>query len=57
MDEEQLLDCPYCGEPTAIDLASAADDEVLVVDCSVCCNPMTIHIIAQGDERWAEVKD
>ena len=54
MDDEFLIQCPYCGEEVEVhlepDLAGA-----LVQDCEVCCNPWQLRVTNDGDDRYVDV--
>lgn len=41
--------CPYCGEPVAVEVdAEAAAGAKYVEDCPVCCNPWTVTVDSEG---------
>jgi hypothetical protein len=41
--------CPYCGEPTSVELDSMVEgSQAFVSDCEVCCKP--IQFRASFDE-------
>ena len=54
MDEDVVVNCPYCGEDVEIRLESDVRG-TLVQDCEVCCNPWSLRISVDGDERWVDV--
>jgi len=54
MDDGELYECPYCGEPGEIDLDSDVDrdspgEQVFVQDCAVCCRPWTVTVRVSAD--------
>ncbi|WP_440996394.1 CPXCG motif-containing cysteine-rich protein [Arhodomonas sp. SL1] len=60
MIEEEILECPYCGEAftTLVDWSAGA--QRYVEDCPVCCRPIEIalHITADGNpERVSAARD
>jgi transcription elongation factor Elf1 len=40
--QEQLFNCPYCGEEISMVLDLSAGSQRYVEDCEVCCNPIDI---------------
>jgi len=54
VDEDVVVNCPYCGEDVEIRLESDVRG-TLVQDCEVCCNPWSLRISVDGDERWVDV--
>lgn len=36
------VQCPFCGEPTAVALDDTDGVQTVVSDCEVCCRPMTL---------------
>ncbi len=50
INQDALVDCPHCGAPTTIDLASIAiGQEQPIVDCSVCCRPLRVDTAFDAD--------
>ena len=49
MLEEASVDCPYCGEPIALELDLSAGSATYVEDCSVCCRPMLVRLRVADD--------
>ncbi len=50
MDDE--VECPFCGEPSAIDVdvdPSEPGEHVFVQDCEVCCHPWTVRVVVDRD--------
>ena len=45
------VQCPYCGEPTDLQLDGSAGQQRLIEDCSVCCRPIELHLYPDG-EAW-----
>ncbi len=45
MIEEVLVDCPFCGEPMALDVdTTGGDEQSYFEDCAVCCKPMEVFV-------------
>ena len=45
MIEEEVVNCPSCGEPVALEVdTSAGDEQEYVEDCAVCCRPMDVYV-------------
>lgn len=38
------IQCPYCGERTALLVDASAGDQHYVEDCQVCCRPISITL-------------
>lgn len=54
MQQEFLIECPYCGE--AVDLYIEFDVEgCFVQDCEICCNPWLVDVRTEGSERQVTV--
>ncbi len=54
MDDEFVVQCPYCGETMEIYVERDVRG-VFVQDCEVCCNPWRVHVAGVGDERSVTV--
>ena len=54
MEDQFVIDCPYCGEQVEIYLEPDVGG-TLVQDCEVCCNPWRIRVIGSGEERYLDV--
>jgi hypothetical protein len=39
--------CPYCGEPTVLDVDEAGGQSV--EDCTVCCRPINVSATVDPD--------
>jgi hypothetical protein len=49
--DEQLLLCPYCGEPVEVTADPVgASSETYVEDCPVCCRPWVVHVSREGED-------
>jgi len=49
--EEVVVDCPYCGEPAALDVdTTAGDEQSYFEDCPVCCRPMEVFVRCRPGE-------
>jgi len=42
--EEQVIQCPYCGELISILIDTTAGSQQYYEDCSVCCAPIFLQI-------------
>jgi hypothetical protein len=40
---DDLIACPYCGEPVEISLDEGSSAQDLIEDCWVCCRPISIR--------------
>jgi hypothetical protein len=48
---EVQIDCPYCGEPGALDIdTSGGAEQSYVEDCHVCCRPMAVRVECRPGE-------
>ena len=55
MEEEFVVECPYCGEQ--IDVYVEADVRgSFVQDCEVCCNPWQVTVYWDQDEQYVDVR-
>lgn len=53
MIEYVAVTCPYCGEPSELDVdATAAGRQSYVQDCPVCCQPWQIDLWRDADGDW-----
>ena len=51
MIEEEVVNCPSCGEPVALEVdTSAGDEQEYVEDCAVCCRPMDVYVRCRPGE-------
>jgi hypothetical protein len=49
--EEEVVNCPSCGEPVALEVdTSAGDEQEYVEDCAVCCRPMDVFVRCRPGE-------
>jgi hypothetical protein len=45
VQEERVVDCPYCGEAVDVVLdCSTSEEQEYIEDCQVCCRPITFHV-------------
>lgn len=45
MIEDQIVNCPSCGEAVGLSVdTSAGDEQEYVEDCPVCCRPMDVFV-------------
>lgn len=50
MLEQQIIDCPYCGEYNMVMVDTTAGSAEYTEDCQVCCNPILINVSIADDE-------
>jgi len=51
MIEEEVVDCPSCGEAVALAVdTSAGDEQEHTEDCAVCCRPMDVFVRCRPGE-------
>jgi Cysteine-rich CPXCG len=62
MDDVVTVDCPSCGEPTAVGVSLGEEAErasrriSIEADCDVCCRPLRVLVtIRRGSVVQAEV--
>ncbi len=41
--ESVTVTCPYCGEPTEVDIEPLEEVQSFIEDCTVCCRPMQLE--------------
>jgi hypothetical protein len=52
---ELEVECPFCGEPGAVDVepadAEPGEQQEFVQDCEVCCRPWSVrvHVDHEGE--------
>lgn len=45
MIEEEVVNCPSCGEAVALSVdTSAGEEQEYTEDCAVCCRPMDVFV-------------
>ena len=54
MDDEFLIQCPYCGEEVEVHLEPDVMG-TLVQDCEVCCNPWLLRLSGAAGARRVDV--
>ena len=54
MDDQFLVECPYCGEQVEIYLEPDVKGS-FVQDCEVCCNPWRVSVSRDGEDRDVHV--
>ena len=54
MEDQFIVQCPYCGEMVEIYLEPDVRGS-LVQDCEVCCNPWRLRVVREDGERHVEV--
>jgi len=50
MLEETIVECPYCGEPAALDVDTSVAEQSYYEDCPVCCKPMEVFVRSRPGE-------
>jgi hypothetical protein len=50
MEEDFVVNCPYCGEDVEIHVESDVRGS-LVQDCEVCCNPWLLRVEGGGEDE------
>ena len=51
MLEDVLVDCPSCGETSAIEVdTTAGPEQSYFEDCPVCCRPMEVYVQCRPGE-------
>ena len=43
--EEQIVECPYCGESIDILLDPSIPQQNYIEDCQVCCRPIVFDVV------------
>jgi hypothetical protein len=41
--ESVTVSCPYCGEPTEVDIEVLEEAQSFIEDCTVCCRPIQLE--------------
>lgn len=54
MDDQFVVNCPYCGEDVEIYIEPDVQG-TFVQDCEVCCNPWRVQVTRDEDERYVSV--
>ena len=44
LEDNQTLQCPYCGESFAVQIDITVPEQSIVTDCEICCRPMEVDI-------------
>ncbi len=50
--QDEVVHCPYCGEPVGLQLDLSAGSQEYVEDCAVCCQPMVVTVELGGDGSY-----
>lgn len=51
MIEEEVVNCPSCGEAVALAIdTSAGEEQEYTEDCAVCCRPMDVFVRCRPGE-------
>ena len=54
MDEQFVVECPYCGEHVDVYVEPDVKGS-FVQDCEVCCNPWRVELRVQDGERSVSI--
>ncbi len=54
MPDDFVIRCPFCGEPSEINIEPDVNG-VFIQDCEVCCNPWRVHVSGRGEDRAVDV--
>lgn len=46
---ENMINCPYCGEVIDILIDCSVDQQEYIEDCHVCCRPMVVKVALCAD--------
>jgi hypothetical protein len=47
------LICPYCGEPTDLEIdESGGSRQSYIEDCPVCCRPWQVEVTLDMEHGW-----
>ncbi len=44
MQEDVVIDCPFCGEPVGFLIDASVARQTYIEDCSVCCRPIQFNV-------------
>ena len=51
MIEDEVVNCPSCGEAVVLAVdTSAGDEQEYTEDCAVCCRPMDVFVRCRPGE-------
>jgi hypothetical protein len=56
LEQDVLVECPYCDESFEIKVSSEDAGQVLDEDCQVCCRPLTLTVHEEDGEFGIEVE-
>lgn len=56
LEQDVLVECPYCDESFEIKVSSDDAGQVLYEDCQVCCRALTLHVHEEDGEFGIEVE-
>ena len=56
LEQDVLVECPYCDENFEIKVSSDDAGQVLYEDCQVCCRALTLHVHEEDGEFGIEVE-
>lgn len=50
LDENESIQCPYCGQSFELAIDLSAGSQRFTTDCEVCCRPMEVSVECEGGE-------
>lgn len=54
---EQVVGCPYCGEPITLLIDPSVPSQSYIEDCEVCCRPIVVSVsVLEEDVIAVEVR-
>jgi hypothetical protein len=56
LEQDVLVECPYCDESFEIKVSADDAGQVLYEDCQVCCRALTLHVHEEDGEFGIEVE-
>jgi hypothetical protein len=48
--QDVVIDCPSCGEPSALEVETSIPEQSYFEDCPVCCRPMEVFVRCRPGE-------
>ena len=50
IEQDAVVECPYCGEGFEMRVTSEDEGQSMIHDCAVCCRPIAIHVHAEDGD-------
>ena len=47
--QNQMIDCPYCGEAIEVVIDCSIPEQAYIEDCQVCCRPINFFVAVDTD--------